>query len=151
MLELSHRRIGFCAALLLAASCSSKKIPSEPEPPPSAEVMASIRAAAVSDARIELDKGEELAHGGQWNEARLAFDRAVDLLLEMPGGIAASPESEGLYDEIIATIHETERARIFFILVYDEEGCHGINVPLHCESVDKIAFRVTQSCRTISR
>jgi len=66
----------------------------------------------VQEARIELDYGEELAHRGNWNEARLALDRAVDLLLGVPGGIAAYPESERLYDEIIATIQEMERGAL---------------------------------------
>ena len=120
MPELSHRWIWqwiwrwiwFCALGLLAASCSSKKTASGPEPPPSAEVTASLQREAVRQARIELDKGEELAHGGQWSEARHAFDRAVDFLLDIPGGFAASPESESLFNDIIATIQETERGAL---------------------------------------
>ena len=66
----------------------------------------------MRQARIELDKGEELAHRGNWSEARHALDRAVDLLLDAPGGIAAYPESARLYDEIIATVQETERSAL---------------------------------------
>ncbi len=112
MPELSHRLIWICALGLLAASCSSKKPAGGPEPPPTAEVTASLQRQAVQEARIELDYGEELAHRGNWNEARLALDRAVDLLLGVPGGIAAYPESERLYDEIIATIQEMERGAL---------------------------------------
>ncbi len=116
MLELSHpwiwRWIWICSFGLVAASCSSKKPASGPEPPPTAEVTASLQRAAVRQARIELDKGEELAHRGNWSEARLALDRAVDLLLDAPGGIAAYPESAQLYDEIIATVQETERSAL---------------------------------------
>ena len=120
MLELSHpwiwrpiwRWIWICSFGLVAASCSSKKPASGPEPPPSAEVTASLQRTAVRQARIELDKGEELAHRGNWSEARHALDRAVDLLLDAPGGIAAYPESARLYDEIIATVQETERSAL---------------------------------------
>ena len=114
MLELSHRLIltWLCALGLLAASCSSKKPVSGPEPPPTAEVTASLQREAVQKARIELDQGEELAHRGNWSAARLALDRAVDLLMDVPGGIAAHPESARLYDEILATILETERGAL---------------------------------------
>ena len=112
MLELSPRWILICALGLLAASCSSKKPASGPEPPPSSEVTASLQRVALQKARIELDRGEEVAHRGNWSEARLALDRAVDLLLDVPGGLAAYPDSARLYDEIIATIQETERGAL---------------------------------------
>ena len=112
MLKLSHRWIWISAFGLLAASCSSKKPASGPEPPPTTQVTAALQREAARKARIELDKGEELALRGEWSEARLALDRAVDVLLDAPGGIAAYPESVRLYDEILATILETERGAL---------------------------------------
>ena len=112
MSELSHRLIWICALGLLSTSCSSKKPATGPEPPPTAEVTVSLQRQAVQKARIELDYGEDLAHRGNWDEARVALDRAVDLLLDVPGGIATYPESEQLYDEIIAAILATERGAL---------------------------------------
>ena len=100
-------------AALLVASCSGKKTDTEPLPslsPPLPDVSHSSQEEVVESARAELEKGEELAHQGQWSEARLAFDRAVDLLLGLPGGVSSSAEAEGLYRDVIATIHDTERA-----------------------------------------
>jgi len=110
--ELSHRLIWICALGLLSTSCSSKKPATGPEPPPTAEVTVSLQRQAVQKARIELDYGEDLAHRGNWDEARVALDRAVDLLLDVLGGIATYPESERLYDEIIAAILATERGAL---------------------------------------
>ena len=112
MSELSHRLIWICALGLLSTSCSSKKPATGPEPPPTAEVTVSLQRQAVQKARIELDYGEDLAHRGNWDEARVALDRAVDLLLDVPGGIATYPELERLYDEIIAAILATERGAL---------------------------------------
>ncbi len=112
MSELSHRLIWICALGLLSTSCSSKKPATGPEPPPTAEVTVSLQRQAVQKARIELDYGEDLAHRGNWDEARVALDRAVDLLLDVLGGIATYPESERLYDEIIAAILATERGAL---------------------------------------
>ena len=96
-------------AVLLVASCSGKKTDTEPltPPPPLPDVSSSE---VIQSARAELEKGEELAHQGQWSEARLAFDRAVDLLLGLPGGVSSSAEGDGLYNDVISTIHDTERA-----------------------------------------
>ena len=96
-------------AVLLVASCSGKKTDTEPltPPPPLPDVSSSE---VIQSARAELEKGEELAHQGQWSEARLAFDQAVDLLLGLPGGVSSSAEGDGLYNDVISTIHDTERA-----------------------------------------
>ncbi len=72
-------------------------------------VVASIQQDSIRQARQELERGEALAQDGNWTEARLAFDRAVDLLLEIPGGVEESSEAKSLYDEVVSTIHETER------------------------------------------
>ena len=104
-----------CALLAgaVASGCSGRKDPA-PEtvtaPPP--EVAQSIQKETLRQAQEALDEGIELAEGANWSEARLAFDRAVDLLLSMPGGVQADPEAAALYDEVIATIHETERASL---------------------------------------
>ncbi len=68
-----------------------------------------MQADAIRQARLELERGEGLARDGQWREARLAFDRAVDLLLYIPGGVEASPEAKALYGDVVATVHEMER------------------------------------------
>ncbi len=71
--------------------------------------MTSLREETIRQARVELERGESLARDGQWREARLAFDRAVDLLLNIPGGVEASDEAKVLYGDVISTAHEMER------------------------------------------
>lgn len=97
-------------AATLLAGCSGKKTDTAPASPPTAD--SAETAEAIQAARAELAKGERLALDGQWTEARLAFDRAVDLLLALPGGVASSPEAESLYVDILSTIHDTERASV---------------------------------------
>jgi membrane-bound lytic murein transglycosylase D len=97
-------------ALSLLAACSGRS----PEPgaaavDPPKEVVASLRDETIRQARLELERGESLARAGEWREARLAFDRAVDLLLYFPGGVEASEEAKTLYGEVVATVHEMER------------------------------------------
>ena len=101
-------------AASLALSCSGKKTDTELPwlSPPLPDVSESSEKEVVESALAELEKGEELAHQGQWSEARLAFDRAVDLLLGLAGGVSSSAEAEGLYLDVIATIHDTERASL---------------------------------------
>jgi membrane-bound lytic murein transglycosylase D len=72
-------------------------------------VVSSLRDDTVRQARVELERGETLARDGEWREARLAFDRAVDLLLTIPGGVESSEEARALYGDVIATAHEMER------------------------------------------
>ena len=106
-------RLSYVLTIVVAASflasCSGKKTDSEPVTPPPPELSESE---ALLSARAELEKGEELAHQGQWSEARLAFDRTVDLLLGLPGGVSSSAQAEGLYNDVIETIHDTERASL---------------------------------------
>ncbi len=87
------------------AACSGRAPVSEPPK----EVVASLRDETIRQARLELERGESLAHDGRWREARLAFDRAVDLLLFIPGGVEASEEAKTLYGDVVATVHEMER------------------------------------------
>lgn len=80
--------------------------------PPKADVTAvvsSLQEDSIRRAREELEQGQNLAQEGKWTDARRAFDRAVDILLEIPGGVEESTEARNLYDEVVATIHETER------------------------------------------
>jgi len=97
------------AALTTLASCSGRSpdAGAAPEPPP--DVVASLREETIRQARLELERGESLARDGEWREARLAFDRAVDLLLYIPGGVEASEEAKSLYGDVVATVHEMER------------------------------------------
>ncbi|HXV64827.1 MAG TPA: LysM peptidoglycan-binding domain-containing protein [Vicinamibacteria bacterium] len=89
--------------------CSSKRPPGTDAAPPPHGVVASLHAETIELTRRELERGETLAAEGRWVAARLAFDRALDLLLTIPGGIESTPEAKALYDEAIATIHEAER------------------------------------------
>ena len=103
-------RPAFLIAFLSLSACSGRApepVAAPPEPPK--EVVSSLRDETLRQARMELERGETLARTGQWREARLAFDRAVDLLLTIPGGVEASDEARALYGDVIATAHEMER------------------------------------------
>lgn len=90
-----------------AMGCSGKRTGTDPVPPPSSQ---DSRSDIIRSARAELERGEQLALGGEWDGARLAFDQAIDLLLSLPGGAESSAEAQSLYDDLLATIHDTERA-----------------------------------------
>ncbi len=98
----------FAIALSSLWACSGRsKDAAAPEPPK--EVVVSLQDETIRQARLELERGESLVRDGQWREARLAFDRAVDLLLDLPGGVEASDEAKALYDDVVATVHDMER------------------------------------------
>ncbi len=108
----STPRFSRVSALVIALSslwaCSSRS-PDAAAPEPPKEVVTSLRDETIRQARLELERGESFVRDGQWREARLAFDRAVDLLLYIPGGVEASEEAKALYGDVVATVHEMER------------------------------------------
>jgi membrane-bound lytic murein transglycosylase D len=97
------------AAISMIAACSGRSPDAGAPSEPPREVVASLQQEAIRQARLELERGEGLARDGQWREARLAFDRAVDLLLYIPGGVEASEDAKALYGDVVATVHEMER------------------------------------------
>jgi membrane-bound lytic murein transglycosylase D len=97
------------AAFSTLAACSGRSPDAGAPSEPPREVVVSLQEEAIRQARLELERGEGLARDGQWREARLAFDRAVDLLLYIPGGVEASEEAKVLYGDVVATVHEMER------------------------------------------
>jgi membrane-bound lytic murein transglycosylase D len=99
----------FLLALMFLSACSGRAPEPVSAPEPPQEVVSSLREETIRQARAELERGESLARVGQWREARLAFDRAVDVLLTIPGGVEASDEVKALYGDVIATAHEMER------------------------------------------
>jgi membrane-bound lytic murein transglycosylase D len=102
--------IALAALTALVLSCSGRKVEVEKGAPVDPDtVLASLQEDAIRQARIAIEQGEELSREGLFPEARIAFDRAVDLLLEMPGGVESSPEAKALYEDLVATIHEQER------------------------------------------
>ena len=106
----SRRRLDLGVLFLaaMALSCSGKNSAPGGTPPP--DVISGLQEEAIRQARAELLRGEELAQIGRWGEARSAFDRAVDLLLGIPGGVSSNEDAKLLYDDVLATTHEVERA-----------------------------------------
>lgn len=90
----------------MALSCANKNTAPQATPPP--DVISGLQEEAIRQARAELLRGEELAQIGRWGEARSAFDRAVDLLLGIPGGVSSNEDATRLYDDVLATTHEVE-------------------------------------------
>lgn len=103
------RLLAMCLSTVAAVGCSGKKSDVSPDLPAGTEQSVST---TVDEARQQLERGDELANAGDWKSARLAFDRAVDLLLSLPEGADSSEASRALYDEIVVTIHDTERAAL---------------------------------------
>lgn len=107
--------VGTLIVGLTILGCSGKSAPPSAPAAPSAGSSTSTpdagesRDGTLSRAREELERGKELAAEGLWSEARLRLDEAVDLLLELPGGVVAG-EAKLLYDEVLATVHEMERS-----------------------------------------
>ncbi len=97
------------AALSTLGACSGRSPDAGAAPEPPKEVVVSLRDETIRQARLEIERGEGLGRDGEWREARLAFNRAVDLLLYLPGGVEASEEAKSLYGDVVATVHETER------------------------------------------
>ena len=95
--------------------CSSHKTVSEtvgqPQPPSEAraetgeseEVLDLIR-----EAQRELALGEKLLAQNNSEEARLAFNRAVDVLLSVDGGADRHPEIKPVYAQLVERIHALE-------------------------------------------
>jgi len=104
-----HSVLAFLVAVFFLSACSGHSPDAGAPPEPPQEVAAALRDETIRQARLELERGESLARDGEWREARLAFDRAVDLLLFIPGGVEASEEAKSLYGDVVATVHETER------------------------------------------
>jgi membrane-bound lytic murein transglycosylase D len=104
-----HPVLAFLVAVFLLSACSGRSPDAGAAPEPPKEVVVPPRDETIRQARLELERGESLARDGEWREARLAFDRAVDLLLYIPGGVEASEEAKALYGDVVATVHEMER------------------------------------------
>ena len=110
MSKSSRRQLDLSVLFLaaMALSCAGKNsAPGATSPP---DVISGLQEEAIRQARAELLRGEELAQISRWEEARSAFDRALDLLLGIPGGVSSSEDVKFLYDDILATTHEVERA-----------------------------------------
>lgn len=108
----SHRglyRLVTTSIALAIAGCAGKS--QKPAEAPQA-LVAEIREENLAAARAELERGQALAEAGAWADAREAFDRAVDLLLALPGGVDSTEDAAALYDDVVATVHETERAQL---------------------------------------
>ncbi len=105
------RLLAVCLLTAAVFGCSGKNKVSEPDAPPDSGAVDAV-GETVSLARAEVSKGDELASRGNWAEARGHYDRAVDLLLTVPGGVESSEEVSNLYDTILGTIYETERASV---------------------------------------
>jgi membrane-bound lytic murein transglycosylase D len=98
---------------------------------------------SIRRARGELENGERLAREGLWEEARLAFNRAVDLLLAIPGGVESDEEAKGLYEDVLATIQEAEREHTSRLAEAAAQAAEPPE-PLENAAVDELTEDVSQ-------
>lgn len=96
-----------CGGVLLVLwSCGGRKM--APEIAEAPRDVSPDRSERVEEIERELALGESLVAEQRWDEARMAFDRAVDLMLSAPGGAGQNAEIAALYEQALARIHEHE-------------------------------------------
>ena len=104
-----------CAVGLLVSACAGKTpqplsvqaqppvaiteptpVPSEPQPAPGQGL--------IARAEAHFGAGEQELRDGHLDAARTSFDRAVDVLLESPGGARSTPQLSAHFDRLIERI-----------------------------------------------
>jgi len=90
----------------------------------------------LRDAEAELARGDAFAQEEQWDEARRAFDRAVDLLLSAPGGIESHPGLALAYHRALEEIHQLERTRLAANESAEEPASESLSVEDLSRAVD---------------
>ena len=110
-----------CAASLLSGACAAKAPkPLSTQAPP----QAAIEAAPTPVFRTELDPiadlisrseeyvqtGERQLRDGHPDEARIAFNSALNVILESPGGPRATPELSAHFDQVVTRLNGLELA-----------------------------------------
>jgi len=90
---------------------SSAVSASGPEPQAGSERGTLSVSERLSEAEQEFARGRSLWEAGQREDARAAFNRAVDLLLDAPHGALATPEIDQAYRRLVSSIHQLEAAR----------------------------------------
>ena len=109
-----------CAAGLLSAACAARAPqPLTAQAPPPA---VAVEAAAAPTPQPEADPvrdlvalseqylktGEQELRDGHLTAARAAFNRAVDVLLDVPGGARSTPQLSSHFDRLIERISDHE-------------------------------------------
>ncbi len=76
----------------------------EPTPVPAAEPQPDPIQELIALSETHFQSGEQELRNGHLDAARIAFDRAVDVLLEWPGGARSTPELSVHFDRLIERI-----------------------------------------------
>lgn len=108
-----------CTLVLLSAACAAKTPPAlsaEAPPPVAAAVQAPAPAAPKTDPVQDLiavseqhyQAGEQELKQGHLDAARDAFDDAVDVILESPGGARSNPQLSEYFDRLVERISSHE-------------------------------------------
>jgi membrane-bound lytic murein transglycosylase D len=118
-MPISHRGLswGVCLVALFAAACAAKKPAPAPQPQSSTAVVAPAPAPgprvdpvaaliALSDQHFE--KGRTELDAGHLETAKTEFNRALEVLLEWPGGARSEPRIREHYDRLVERISAHE-------------------------------------------
>ena len=106
---------GVCLAALLTAACAAKKPAPEVQPPTYVVIAAQdltlkadpvIDVIALSDQHFETGRKE--LEAGHLETAKTAFNRALEVLLEWPGGARSEPRIREQYDRLVERISAYE-------------------------------------------
>jgi membrane-bound lytic murein transglycosylase D len=108
-----------CTLALLSAACAAKTPPAlsaDAPPPVAAAVQVPVTAAPKTDPVQELiavseqhyRAGEQELKQGHLDAARDAFDDAVDVILESPGGARSNPQLSDYFDRLVERISNHE-------------------------------------------
>jgi membrane-bound lytic murein transglycosylase D len=105
-----------CAAGTLSAACATRTPPplstqappqvvaSEQNPTPVAEPERDPVLALIALSEQHFETGERELREGHLSAARMAFDSAVDVILEAPGGARSNPQLSAHFDRLIERI-----------------------------------------------
>ncbi len=105
-----------CAVGVLSAACATKtpqplsaQVPPpvvavEPSPAPSPELEPDPDQELIALSEQYFQSGERELRNGHLSAARTAFDRAVNVLLESPGGARSNPQLSAHFDRLIERI-----------------------------------------------
>jgi len=81
--------------------------PAPPQPPPVDPV-----AALLAESDRHMAAGESELQRGHLNQARVEFDRALDVLIQSPYGARTEPRIQGHFDRLVARISALELAAL---------------------------------------
>jgi len=108
---------GVCLVAVFAAACAAKRPAPAPQPAPAAVVSPAPEPPAptpdpidelIAESDRHFEHGRRELEAGHLDTAKVAFDRALEVLLEQPGGARSEPRIREHYDRLLERISAYE-------------------------------------------